>query len=411
MGSSQSVVRFLVQDCEISDIFVKYQLRDLEFINYLCGKLNKYSISNLVVKNNLCKELGMPLIETIPTFFTDSEFNVIEYDTNAFMDQIKLDLADVVEKPGFEIELIITKSCPILDIFIKLIEEKFIVPSKISIYTVFANTNDHSQLFDELYEFQEALKEKDITLTINVFDNTYDKRYIKIGFPSESFVKNITDSINAKKILTYSNSNIETKEYNVVPIETKSDRLTYHINDYCIKSHKYLLKKIPKMINHASIIFELMGCSIYDIKYIYNNLNSYIHSLIKDNQIDEIAHIRLCEDLDKISKKADYEMKRTVDAKDIDDDDKKFITDKLQNIYNWFSKRHDIIKNKMLHFPLYNLYTVLMYNNHTALAKKEIEFVKNTSETNVLKIQNYTLNITDISIDNSAETLILDTLK
>jgi len=406
MGSRQSIVRFLVQDCDISDIFVKHQLRDLEFINYLCGKLDDYSSSTLVAKNKLCTELGLPLIETIPTFFTDTDFNVIEYDTNAFMDQIKLDLVDVVEKPGFEIELVITKSCPILDIFIRLIEEKYITPSKISIYTVFANTVEHSKLFDELHEFQEALKEKEVELTINVFDHTHNENHGKMGFPSESFVKTIVDAIDARKTLIDS----ETIEKSELSSETTGDRITQLINDYNIKSHKYLVKKIPKMISNASIIFETMYYSIYDVKYVYHNLNMYLPDLIKDNQINEISYTRLCADLEIIVKKATYEIKRTTDAKDIDDEDKKFILDKLQHIYNWFSKIHAVIKNKMLYFPVYHLYTVLMYNNHISLVKEERDFIKTTCEDSILKIQNYTLTGSDLTV-NPAETLILDTLK
>jgi hypothetical protein len=417
MGSQQSVIRFLVQDNEFSDVFTRYHLCDLDCINYLCGKKINFTGKKNININTLINHLQLTKTEEIPTIMSDKN-HVLEYDTESLTEQIKEDLKTMTSE-GFDLDLIVTgRPSPIIDIFTDLIKKKYISPGKINIYIVICNDKYNDKiLFQSLYDLQQISHENAITLNINEF-NAFSS--IGGGFKNWTNVENIeykncfTSEQFSKEIFELSPTNLFAKD----------------IINYGINTHSVLINKLVNVVNNSLVTMETLGCDISDIKCTQDSINFYINDIIEDSKepgsenLSKVLNIEGCQklstDLQKIIDKTSYELQRINDATDIPEDDSKFIKEKLNHIFTWFTSKERIIKNNLVHFPLYNLATVLLVNNSTLLSqlpsygiKKEKLFhlVKNKPEGEFITINHHVCSETPANVLTGLENLILDVVK
>jgi hypothetical protein len=403
MGSQQSVIRFLVQDNGFSDIFTKYHLQNLECIHYLCGKKINFTKEKNTNINTLLNHLQLPKTEEIATLISDKD-HVLEYDTEALTEQIKEHLKPMTSE-GFDIDLIVTGSpSPIIDIFSELIKNKTISPGKINIYTVICNDKYNDKiLFQSLHDLQQISHENAITLNINAFSE-----FSSVGggfgccFTSEQF---------SKEIFKLSDTNLFAKD----------------IINYGISTYRVLINKLVNVVNNSLVTMETLGCDISDIKYVQDSINFYINDIIEESKepgcknLSKVLNIEGCQklstDLQKIITKTSDELEKINNAIGIPEDDSKFIKEKLNHIFNWFTSKERIIKNNLVWFPLHNLATVLLVKDSKLLTqipayaiKKEklIYLIKSKPEKEFITINHHVCSKTPSDLLIGLENLILD---
>jgi hypothetical protein len=381
MGSQQSVIRFLVQDNEFSSVFTKHHLKNLDCINYLCGKKLNFTKEKINNNNILTKHMDLTSISEISTLLSDKN-HILEYDTDSLTEQITDELKNMTSE-GFDIDLILSGRCsPIIDIFTELINNKTISPGKINLYIVI-NNNKYSDkiLFQSMFSLQKTTNEHAITLNINEF-NTFNS----IG----KGLKNCNDKYEEYKNC-YTSEQFSKKIFELAPVNL----FAKDIINYSISTHQALIKKIVRVLNNSLVTMDVLGCDISDVKYVQDSINFYINDIIEESKepscenLYKLLNIEGCQklstDLQKIIVKISEELQRINDSTDILEDDSKFIKEKLLHIYNWFVSKEHIVKNNLIYFPLHNLAIVLMVKDSALLTSQSSYGVIKNKIFNIVK--------------------------
>jgi hypothetical protein len=351
MGGQQSI-KFLIQDNDFTDSFVRYHLQDNEFIHYLCNKKENFKES-IINKNQEISDslnnlnLGQYIdLRCIPTLKIDKG-HVADYDIETFTEQILTDLKLDVNKTT-PLDLVLTGNCsPIVDIFTKIFKEKQYTPSTVNVYIVFKNNKTYDQvLYKSLYDLQEVIGNEAV-LQIHEF-NAYSSmgKGLKLWKEQEP-VGCFTTNEFAKKITELS----------------KTNKFAKNIANYSVEVYKPLINKIVKIISNTLITFETLDIDISDIKYIKDCVNFYINDVIENGDVNITYCKRISLDLQTIIDKTNKEIKNTKNT-ELSNKKKNGILEKLQYILNWFTLKKKIFDNNLIHIPIHNLASVLLYEKN-----------------------------------------------
>jgi hypothetical protein len=374
MGAHHSI-KFLIQDNDFTDSFVRHHLQDNKFIHYLCNKKENFKES-IINKNQEISDslnnlnylnLGQYIdLRCIPTLKIDKG-GVHDYDIETFTEQVLTDLKLDVNK-NTPLDLVLTGNCsPIVDIFTKIFKEKQYTPGTINIYITFKNNKNYDQaLYNSLYDLQEVIGDETV-LQIHEFNS-----YSSMGKGLKSWKEQepvccFTTNDFAKKITKLS----------------KTNKFAKKVVNYSIELYKPLINKIVKNISNALTTFETLDIDISDIKYIKDCVNFYIKDVIENGNVNIAYCTRISLDLQTIIDKTNKEIKNVKNT-ELSNKKKNETLEKLQHVLNWFISKKKIFDNNLIYIPVHNLASVLLYEKNGEFLTQKGYGIKNGKFFNVV---------------------------
>lgn len=364
MGSQQSnTVRVLGQDYEFDDIFAKFNLKEIDFLNYICTDKEKFEGDALAAKTALANFLNITL--DVPMLVTDGNGELLEDradDNKVFIDRVKDDISQYSDVDGFNLQLVMTGQCaPLIRVFVDLINAEYINPAVLELVLVNGKHNGQG-LVPVLKHTQNVCSECNVDLVVrefNAFGSMGPNAEQWVTLPEgKNFVDCGTSPEFTKKVYDSANS---------------GNSFAQGVIDYGIKFNSSIVRKAPiKIVSAVETLISIdPECSTgWDLQNLSEEVKSYIGDLIVDGELNVDLCQRLSEDLSKVVQCANYELKKIDDdleQKVIDKDTAKNLKKQLYKIRGWFKPKMNITKANLVQFPFHDLSAVLMFYRHSCL--------------------------------------------
>jgi hypothetical protein len=298
MGTQSSKITMFAHESNFDDVITYKYLKNMDYPNLL-----EYNISVVDDNKNYLRSIfDMSLL---------SKGN----NNSGLRSHIVYDLYDIIDEDSVNVTIDIflsNKTFFILEIIRELIEDEKLNVSNINVYLIIKSTDNSTELYKELYQFQETTDSYNIDCIINEFtcnssyytnhhdaltlQETSDDLYKKLIIYSKTLNSDVINNIKkqiAKDIDLMRSLNIDNYLSDILDIINKYDANNYLLLSKDLLSIVYMIEDVSEETAPLDNILKDMknhyiNCiNILNNNFIYLPLDSIISVLLAENELDK----------------------------------------------------------------------------------------------------------------------------